>query len=114
MGFIGVREESFISIRHIMQVLLKYYDTNGHNFGVETDVPNLSETQKVFVKLPDDERARQLRAIESYRKALRTTLRSPRIDRWLRSHANVGDVFTATLEISERINEHIYYDIKKR
>ena len=94
-------------------VILRYYDTNGHNFGVESPKPDLTHVQTVFVKLPNDDVYLQLKAIEAYRKARRPTLRSPHIDSWLRKNAAIGDIFSATLEISKSGEEHKYQIIKK-
>ena len=93
----------------VIHVRLRYYDTNGHNFGVESDIPNRSATQRVYLKLPGGESADLLRAIESYRKARRPTLRSRKIDDWLRNHSIVGALFSARLEISNNGQDHYYY-----
>ena len=96
------------------QVLLKYYDTNGHNFGVETSIPNRSPVRKVYIKLPEDTVGNMLKALQAYRKPSRPTLRSRRIDDWLRAHALPGNVFTASLDISDSGEEHRYFNIKKQ
>ena len=97
----------------IIQTTLKYYDTNGHNFGIEPPIPNRSLVKSVSVQMPNDREARILDAIESYRTPIRPTLRSKHIDSWLRQNAEVGDVFNATLKISDSGEEHDYYNISK-
>ncbi len=92
-------------------ILLKYYDINGHNWGVESEVPNRERVKKVFVFLPGQAYPDSLKAIATYRKAKRVTLRSKTIDKWLRKNSHVGQCFSAKLTISEDGSEHCYSNI---
>lgn len=95
-------------------VTLKYYDTNGHNFGVVDDIPELGKTKRIIVILPQQDKSCVLKAVAAYKKAYRKTLRSPEIDCWLRANATVGQEFTANLAVSDNGEVHTYSSIKKK
>ena len=92
-------------------IQLQYYDINGHNWGVQSEVPDRTHVKKVTVLLPGQASPDSLKAIATYRKAKKVTLRSKTIDKWLRKNSHVGQCFSAKLTISEDGSEHSYSDI---
>lgn len=92
-------------------VRLKYYDTNGHNFGVESPVLDRKNVKKVITHLPGTQSPEVLKAIAAYRNTKRATIRSAKIDKWLRLNSHVGQEFSAKLRISENGEEHYYFDL---
>lgn len=92
-------------------IQLQYYDINGHNWGVQSEVPDRKQVKKVTVLLPGQAYPDSLKAVATYRKAKRVTLRSKTIDKWLRKNSHVGQCFAAKLTISEDGSEHSYSDI---
>jgi hypothetical protein len=91
-----------------MNVIAKYYDTNGHNFGIEKEAPDRNSVEKVYVQLPNREKE-ELKAIAAYKNLNRPTIRSPKIDQWLRKNSRVGQSFSAKLSVSDDGREHFYY-----
>lgn len=57
-------------------IQLQYYDINGHNWGVQSEVPDRKQVKKVTVLLPGQAYPDSLKAVATYRKAKRVTLRS--------------------------------------
>ena len=96
----------------ITSVRLKYYDTNGHNFGIEGVAPDRASVKKVVVCLPGYSSAEAIKALSAYKCRRRLTIRSKSIDNWLRRNSRVSQVFSATLTISDNGEEHCYSDFK--
>ena len=94
--------------------ILKYYAKNGHNFGVESDIPPRAG-KGVYVQLPDRKELVKLRALETYQSDSHwndpPTLRSSQIDAWLRNSGYPeGQLFAADFKETE--DAHIYSNIK--
>ena len=95
--------------------ILKYYTKNGHNFGVESDIPPRAGIKGVYVQLPDRKEPVKLRALKTYQSDSywnkSPTLRSPQIDAWLRNNKyHEGQLFSADFDATEDV--HIYSNIK--
>ncbi|MBQ6074227.1 MAG: hypothetical protein IJK90_09990 [Bacteroidales bacterium] len=98
------------------KVLLKYQDTNGHNFKVIGDVPDRIRVNEVEVNLHEGPQqiGHLIDAVDTYKSDMyRITVRSTQITEWLRNNARPGDLFSATLEVTNNGEKHEYKDIKK-
>ena len=96
----------------IITIRLKHYDINGHNFGIEENAPERSTVTRITVCLPGCSSPFTIKAIASYKSKRRATIRSTKIDKWLRDNSLVDQEFTATLTIFEDGEEHRYSDFK--
>ena len=102
-----------LSRQMVKDVLLQYYDSNSHNFGVEADVPDVGLVEQVVVVLPEGER-RTIKAIKTYRACGGHTIRATWIKNWLRGNFPYHQLFIAKLTISEDGTIHTYSDIKPK
>ena len=95
----------------ILDVILQYHDLNGHNFGVQANVPDVRLVEHVVVELPEGGH-RSIRAVKTYRDCRGRTIRATWIKDWLRCKFPYHKTFTAKLSVSEDGTTHTYYDIK--